>query len=150
MNIRPATLKDIPKMVGLLQELFLLEPDFPFVAPIHERGLGILLQASGCRGLVHVDPHSDALLGMLTLQPHISSGFGCKDAVLEDFIVTKSKRGLGIGSKLMEAARREALRMGYTRLRLAVDCENLQAKQFYDGKGWKPGRMTSYYFEIQQ
>jgi GNAT superfamily N-acetyltransferase len=150
MIIRTAIPDDIPQMVELLGELYALEPDFSFDRTTHARGLAILLQERGCLTLVCSENQTTKLDGMVTLQPHISSGFGCKEAVLEDLIVRESMRGKGIGTLLLVNAYCEAERMGYNRMRLAVDCDNLKAKRFYEAKGWRPGRMTSYYFDIQQ
>ncbi|HSQ42200.1 MAG TPA: GNAT family N-acetyltransferase [Fibrobacteraceae bacterium] len=149
MPIRLATKSDIPAMVDLLAELFLLEPDFHFQADIHARGFDLLMDSPMAKILVY-ESREGTIDGMVTFQPHISTAFGCQDAILEDLVVRKEKRSVGIGSKLLEGAEKFAWKTGFKRLRLSVDMENTPAQHFYESKGWKTGRMLNWYRVLRE
>lgn len=150
MLIRPARSADIPQLVGLLAELYQLEPDFPIAPALQAQGLALLLENPQCAVLVAVaDPDSE-ILAMATLQPHISTGFGCKDAIFEDFVVKKGQHAQGIGSRLLQAVEQQAVNMGFQRMRLAADPDNHSALEFYKKRGWNLGRMVSCYRALQQ
>lgn len=145
MMIRNATREDVPAMVGLLGELFALEPDFPFRPDLHIHGLNLLLNTTGALALVATPATSHEPIAMITLQPHISTGFGIVDGIVEDFVVSGKYRGQGIGSQLLERLEATAKVSGYTRLRLYADRENTTALEFYQRKQWNLGRMTGLY-----
>ena len=145
MPIRFAKHEDIPQMVDLLIELFSLEPDFPIHPANHAAGLQLLLGNSRSSILVASEDSAPELLGMVSLQPHISTGFGCKDAILEDLVVKRAFRGKGWGTLLLKSAEQEARNLGFQRLRLVTDSSNAPALDFYRKHGWSQGRMTSFY-----
>jgi len=146
MTIRAAKFEDVPSMVELLQELFALEPDFPYRPDLHTQGLELLLSHSETS--VFVAEKNGMLAGMVTLQPHISTGFGCKDAILEDLVVRSSFRSQGLGSALLNTAVQQAKAKGYKRLRLMADRGNSHALGFYEKHGWYQGNMVNLYCEI--
>lgn len=150
MPIRSARTNDIPQMVELLSELFALEPDFPFDPIVHARGLELLLAHSRSSILVFSRESGSKLLGMVSLQPHISTAFGCKDAILEDLVVRKEYRGKGVGTQLLARAELEARSLGFQRMRLAADTSNSSALAFYQKHGWTRGRMVNLYRELTQ
>ena len=150
MPIRNARTEDIPQLVELLQELFALEPDFPIDPAAHSRGLTLLLSNSRSAVLVHSTESGRQLLGMVTLQPHVSTAFGCRDAILEDLVVRKEYRRKGIGSNLLKQAELEAVILGFERMRLVADPDNKPALSFYRKFGWTQGRMVSLYRDLPQ
>lgn len=150
MPIRNARKEDIPQMVELLLELFSMEQDFPLSPVLHSKGLELLLGNSKSSVLVFSSESGKVLLGMVTLQPHISTAFGCRDAILEDLVVRREFRRRGIGTQLLRRAELEAGVMGYQRLRLAKDLGNKSALSFYLKEGWSQGRMVSLYRDLTQ
>lgn len=132
-------------MVGLLGELFALEPDFPFRPDLHIQGLNLLLKTPGALALVATTDSSHEPIAMITLQPHISTGFGIVDGIVEDFVVSQVYRGQGIGTQLLAKLESTAKVSGYTRLRLYADRDNTTALNFYQQKQWNLGRMTGLY-----
>lgn len=132
-------------MVELLGELFALEPDFPFQPDLHQNGLNLLLNTHGALILVATPDNSREPIAMITLQPHISTGFGTIDGIVEDFVVSREYRGQGIGSQLLARLEATAKASGYSRLRLFADRENTTAMEFYQRKQWILGRMTGLY-----
>ncbi len=150
MPIRNARKEDIPQMVELLMELFALEPDFPIDPVLHSRGLELLMGSSKASILVFSTESGKLLLGMVTLQPHISTAFGCRDAILEDLVVRKEYRRKGIGKQLIQRIELEATSMGFQRLRLAAEPGNIAALSFYLKAGWTKGRMVNFYRDLTQ
>lgn len=141
--IRNAIPTDIPVLVDLLAELFSLEPDFPIVKSAQLQGLTLLFQESNA--YIFVAEYHGKVVGMVTLQSHISTGFGVRDLLLEDLVVTQALRGQGIGTRLLQAAENAAKEIGCQRLRLSADEHNTPTTVFYAQHGWKPGRMRSWY-----
>lgn len=150
MPIRNARKEDIPQMVELLLELFALEPDFPLDPILHAKGLELLLSQPKCSVLVFSTDSGKRLVGMVTIQPHISTGFGCRDAILEDLVVRREFRRKGFGGQLLRRAELEAGSLGFQRMRLAADPENESALAFYRKAGWSQGRMVNLYRDIPQ
>lgn len=146
MQIRQATHSDIMPMVELLQELFALESDFSFSPNRHAQGLSLLLCTPNA--MAWVAEKQNQIIAMITLQPHISSAFGQMDGILEDFVVRCTFRQQGIGSALMEHAKKNARQLGYTRLRLYADQSNETALHFYQSKQWTLGHMISLYCNL--
>jgi len=141
--IRKALAADIPVMADLLAELFSLEPDFPIVKTAQLQGLTLLLQEPNA--FVFVAESLGQVVGMVSLQSHISTGFGVRDLLLEDLVVTHTLRGQGIGTMLLQTAEKTAKEIGCLRLRLSADEHNTPTTVFYAQHGWKPGRMRSWY-----
>lgn len=148
MTLRPATLNDLPDMVTLLEELFALEPDFVFQPEVHSQGLALLLAEPRARALLATRAYDGKVVGMITLQPHISTGFGQIDGIIEDLVVSQRYRGQGIGGLLLLQMETWAREQGYARLRLAADHENTTAWNFYRKHGWNSGRMVSFYRDL--
>ena len=147
MVIRSALDSDIPALCGLLAELYALEKDFKIDPSLQAKGLELLLKESSCAVLVA--QREEKILGMASLQPHISTAFGCQDLVLEDLVVGSPYRGKGLGHALLQAAEAKAKEMGFQRLRLAADLFNERALLFYERYGWQRGRMVTYYRVLQ-
>ncbi len=142
MVIRSALDSDIPALCGLLAELYALEKDFKIDPSLQAKGLELLLKESSCAVLVA--QREEKILGMASLQPHISTAFGC-----QDLVVSAPCRGKGFGHALLQAAEAKAKEMGFQRLRLAADLFNERALLFYERYGWQRGRMVTYYRVLQ-
>ena len=91
---------------------------------------------------VAVDPGSGRVVGMATVQFVISTAEGAPSGWVEDVIVTASRRGCGIGGRLLEALALACVRRGVTRLQLLADRHNRLALKFYAGRGYQRTRMT--------
>ncbi|MFA5206404.1 MAG: GNAT family N-acetyltransferase [Lentisphaeria bacterium] len=145
IRIRRATLRDLGAMTALLAELFSLEPDFAIYPDRQARGLRLLLKAART-GTANVtvaeDQASGRVVGMATVQTVISTAEGAPSGWVEDVVVTASRRGCGIGGRLLAALAAWAERHGVTRLQLLADRDNRAALDFYAGHGWQHTRMT--------
>lgn len=61
-----------------------------------------------------------------------------RQAILWRMAVAPDRRRMGIGSALLEACEREAAEQGFLKLGLLVKRGNLEAKAFYEARGWTP------------
>lgn len=139
--IRPGRRKDLESLVRLLGQLFALEPDFAFDPQKQREGLRLMLTADSTRR-VWVAVLGTRVAGMCTAQVVISTAEGGRAAVIEDVIVDRGYRRLGIGQALLAAVERWARRRGIRRLQLLADRQNFVALNFYSKHGWLPTRMV--------
>jgi GNAT superfamily N-acetyltransferase len=145
IRIRRATLGDLGAMTALLAELFSMEPDFPIRPDLQARGLRLLLKTARAGTAcikVAADRDSGQVVGMATVQTVISTAEGAPSGWVEDVVVTASRRGGGIGSRLLAAITAWAQTHGVTRLQLLADRDNRPALKFYASRGWQGTRMT--------
>ncbi len=144
-GIRAATPEDIPAMVALLRQLFAIEDDFAFDAPVQARGLALVLATPGAAGFVAVQDGPEAggqVRGMATAQLLVSTARGGPVATIEDVVVDQAARGQGLGRALLEAATAWARAQGALRVQLLADRENAEALDFYDRLGFGRTRMV--------
>lgn len=144
IRIRRATLGDLGAMTALLAELFSLEPDFAIRPDLQARGLRLLLKAARAGTAcikVAEDRDSGRVVGMATVQTVISTAEGAPSGWVEDVVVTASRRGCGIGGRLLAAITAWAHKHGVPRLQLLADHDNQAALKFYIDRGWQRTRM---------
>jgi ribosomal protein S18 acetylase RimI-like enzyme len=136
VKIRRATTKDIPELLVLLRELFSIEKDFTFRSEVQERGLMTILDDQNALVLAAVDEGNGRVVGMLTVQRHISTAEGGYVGVLEDMVIRVEYRGRGIARLLMNEALQWSRRNFFRRLQLVADRDNAPALEFYRKGGW--------------
>jgi ribosomal protein S18 acetylase RimI-like enzyme len=139
-RIRAATPEDIPAMVALLRQLFAIEDDFAFDAPVQARGLALVLATPGAAGFVA--ERDGQVLGMATAQLLVSTARGGPVATIEDVVVDSAARGGGLGRALLAAAEAWARAQGALRVQLLADRENAAALDFYARIGFGRTRMA--------
>jgi GNAT superfamily N-acetyltransferase len=76
-------------------------------------------------------------LGMSLYFYNYSSWRGRLGVYIQDLVVERHARGLGIGGLLVRETARRAKRRGATHLRLSVEHDNRAAHKFYDSLGVK-------------
>lgn len=140
VRIRIACAPDLDAMVGLIEQLFALEPDYGFDAAKVRRGLGLLLNNEETAALWVAEQDGHAV-GMCTAQIVISTSEGGRVAWVEDVVVRHDLRGSGIGHRLLDAVSTWAMRHGISRLQLLADTENAAALNFYRRLDWQTTRM---------
>jgi GNAT superfamily N-acetyltransferase len=87
-------------------------------------------------------------LGITHLYPSYSSVSMQPIWILNDLFVVEKARRLGIGARLLMAAREHAVQAGAVRLVLATAVENLGAQALYERQGWQ--KVTGcYHYEIE-
>jgi GNAT superfamily N-acetyltransferase len=140
--IRPAKLDDLEYLVQLLRQLFEIEADFTPCERRQHEGLRMLLADD--RSCVLVAELGGKVHGMCTAQMVISTAEGGYSAWVEDVVVRRSWRGVGIGRRLMEGIAQWAQARGAKRMQLLADRDNKGALGFYEYLGWRPTQLTTW------
>jgi len=142
MKIRTATENDIPALAELLHELFAIETDFTPDFEIQSNGLALLLEQSN--SVIFVAEENENIIGMCTLQIHVSTAKGRKVGIVEDVVVDIAHRSKGIGSALLRTLEEWATTNQLARLQLLVDRDNHPAWGFYRRQGWQTTNLVSW------
>jgi ribosomal protein S18 acetylase RimI-like enzyme len=135
ITTRKAISSDIPALTALLKELFAVEQDFSFDEIRQGRGLRQMIDNQ--RGCLLVAAVDGRVVGMCSGQLTISTAEGGLALLIEDVVVAKQWRRIGIGKCLMNAIAEWARLMKVTRLQLLADRNNEQALNFYKNIGWQ-------------
>lgn len=133
--LRKAQPEDINSMVGLISLLFSVEKDFLIDEAKQRRGLEMFLEHPEGRYLL-VTEYQQKVIGMCSAQLLVSTAEGGWKAIVEDVVVAKEYRGLGIGRKMISALEEWAVSQGVKRLDLLADCNNSSGLKFYDKMHW--------------
>ena len=131
--LRPARREDCARLIELVHELAVYEraPDAVTVSPaaFEEAGFG---PAPIWEAVVAEE--GGILVGFALWYVRFSTWTG-RRLYLEDIVVTRARRGEGIGRRLFEAALAEAKRRGYTGMTWQMLEWNDPARRFYDRFG---------------
>ncbi|HEX9897198.1 MAG TPA: GNAT family N-acetyltransferase [Dehalococcoidales bacterium] len=109
MNIRKATLSDETEVFDLLRKL--LSPQATDSSRIHTPVSSRIFHeiiTDESKGTVIVAEEDGKLVGVITLSYPIAIRCVGKYTCIEEFIVSETMRGRGVGSQLLEAALNEA------------------------------------------
>jgi GNAT superfamily N-acetyltransferase len=134
-RIEPATLADVAPMVRLLTELFAIEIDFSPNEQRQTAGLTLMLADTKNRHIL-VARINDQVVGMATAQLVVSTAEGGLSAWVEDVIVDRNFRRIGIGSALLLGIKTWAIEAGAQRMQLLTESVNEHAKSFYLDNKW--------------
>lgn len=100
-----------------------------------------LLDLESQVGFILLVADNDELVGYLALCFGYTIEFGGRDAFVDELYVAEGERGRGLGSRLLQAAKEQATKLGVNALHLEVARANAAAKTFYSKLGFK-GRET--------
>lgn len=139
--VRTASTSDLGGMSNLLGELFSIEKDFTPDVRRQRRGLATLMESKQATLLVAVA--NEAIIGMCTLQPLISTAEGGTVGMVEDLVIAEPWRGKGIGRMLLEAIEERARAQQMSRLQLLMDIDNEPAGQFYGKQQWSRTQLVA-------
>jgi ribosomal protein S18 acetylase RimI-like enzyme len=142
MKIRIATREDVPAMAELLRQLFALEADFTADYPTQKQGLDLLLDRPNTA--IFVADIKGQVVGMCTMQIHVSTAKGREVGMVEDVVVDIGHRGKGVGSALLRTLEDWAGERGLARLQLLADRDNHPALGFYRRQGWHLTNLISW------
>jgi GNAT superfamily N-acetyltransferase len=137
ITVRPAGMQDIPRMVELLNDLFLLESDFTPDREKQRAGLICLVAGPEDLARVLVADGAGMIIGMASVQVLISTAEGGPVGMVEDVIVDRQHRGMGVGTVLLEHVVVWSKSKGLRRLQLLADVKNENAISFYEKRGWQ-------------
>jgi ribosomal protein S18 acetylase RimI-like enzyme len=141
IEITRASLRDLPRLVALLGELFSTELEFEPNALVQETGLRLLL-AEPADNFVFVARRDGQVVGMVSLLAQISTALGGRTYVLEDMIVTAAERDRGVGQQLLDHALAHADASDARRVTLLTDANNEGARRFYAQRGFTHSTMV--------
>jgi len=140
--VRKAELRDIDTMLQLLEHLLSLEGDYPMDVEKQKVGIRMIIESSFSD--FFVADLGGKLCGMCCLHRFISSVQGGYVGVVEDVVVSKECKGLGIGSRMMEYLEKYSSEIGLTRLQLQVDKDNAPAISMYKKHGWTQTKYVGF------
>ena len=140
MEVRLATLDDVPGLSGLLSVLFTQEAEFRPDPDAQASGLSLIL-GDPALGAILVAREQERLLGMVNLLYTVSTALGRRVALLEDMVVAPGARGRGIGHQLLTSAIAHARAAGSARITLLTDTDNVDAQRFYRRHGFAASPM---------
>jgi GNAT superfamily N-acetyltransferase len=141
MFIGKAVKADIPKLCGLLDELFSMEEEFCPEYKKQKTALEMILDNPHYGVIIVARDEQGESVGMVSLLYNVSTAFGGLAATLEDMIVSENYRGRGVGAELISAALKIALSDGIKRITLLTDDSNLSAQRFYKKQGFDESEM---------
>jgi GNAT superfamily N-acetyltransferase len=125
-----ATLEDVPELVEMLLTLFEQEEEFKPCPERHRCALEMIV-SNPERGRILVARRQRRVIGMVSLLDTVSTAEGGIAVLLEDFVVTPSSRGQGVGTTLMQAALAYCKDRRVVRITLLTDRDNARAQRFY-------------------
>jgi N-acetylglutamate synthase-like GNAT family acetyltransferase len=143
MQLRKATIGDIPELCELLNYLFEQEKEFKPNTKIQSEGLSNIISNSDV-GVIVIAIDSNNIIGMVNILYTISTALGSRVAILEDMVVSPKYRGTGVGSKLLNFSLNLAENNGCKRITLLTDYDNDGAHRFYQQHGFIRSSMVVF------
>lgn len=141
IRIEQATIEHIPQMADLLAVLFSEEAEFRPDREKQIRALRMIVSAPE-RGNIFVATEEDEVVGMTSLLFTVSTAQGAPACWLEDMVIRPDRRGMGIGTRLLEHAVAYAKSHGFTRITLLTDRTSEKSIQFYQRHGFERSEMV--------
>jgi len=142
-EISPATLADLPQLVGLLTILFTHEAELIPDPAKQERALQLIL-AQPEQGRIYCAREGGLVLGMVSLLFTVSTAEGGRSAWLEDMVIHPDHRNRGLGEQLIRHALQDGQKLGCKRVTLLTDGINEGARRFYERMGFRLSEMVPY------
>lgn len=139
-RVEPATLEDLPELVGLVMDLFARSGDFSPDRDIQERGLQLILEQPN-RGRIFVLRNDAQIFGMVNLLFTISTACGGFVVLMEDVIVHPDHRGQGYGTQLLEHVIEFAGQKNFKRITLLTDKMSAESQKFFLRHGFDYSNM---------
>lgn len=137
LDIRPATVQDLPAILTLYSELDQAYGDLPGKCPVDYDGLWRQV-AADTRQLVLVAESGSAIVGTVTvvIVPNLGH-HGQPWAAVENVVVRRNCRGCGFGTALLAEAGRIARSYNCYKLTLTTNLQRREAHEFYRRLGWQ-------------
>jgi ribosomal protein S18 acetylase RimI-like enzyme len=133
-DIRPATVADVPALVGLMAE-FYAEAGFPLPAGPAAQAFETLLTDTRL-GAVWLAESSGTPVGHIVLTVCFSMEYGGLRGFIDDLYVQPAARGQGVAAGLLGAARDGAVARGVRSLHVEVGSDNDAARRLYERAGY--------------
>jgi ribosomal protein S18 acetylase RimI-like enzyme len=129
LKIRRAILSDVPEITACVEDAYtpyiqrIGKPPAPMLEDYTEAVKGKMVWV--------VEGLRSEILGVLVLVSE--AGY----LLVENIAIKPGYQGRGYGRKLMEFSESEAIRMGYTLMRLYTNVKMVEDQAFYEHLGWK-------------
>lgn len=132
---------EAPKMLNKLQELVALDNNRhsylnTFVAKLDEEIVGIIVLYDGKTGRELDRKLEKMIFDQNGVSIQIDVEAYDHEFYVDTLCVARSKRGLGLGTKMLQFAEQEAERRGYNILSLNVEVEKTKARALYNKLGF--------------
>jgi ribosomal protein S18 acetylase RimI-like enzyme len=147
IQIREATLADIPQLCDLLTLLFAQEADF---TPNDERqatGLRLILEQPQV-GRIYCATRDGSVVGMVSILYTVSTAEGGRAAWLEDLVVHPDWRSHQVGTRLLQTAIEKTRAAGCRQITLLTDADNNRAIEFYRRAGFARSAMIPFRLKL--
>lgn len=139
LHLDRACTADAGDMADLLNEIIDVGGTTAFLHPLNRADILSWMENAGKRGLGHVARDANGtLLGFQWLDPHPS--LGPEVAQIASFVKI-GETGLGIGSKLFDATRLAAMRLGYDWIDATIRADNESGLTYYQSRGFETYRV---------
>jgi ribosomal protein S18 acetylase RimI-like enzyme len=135
--------KDIQSLELLLKELFEQEKEFKYQKGLHTKALKKILKDKKL-GRIFVYKIEDKIVAMVSLLFSYSTAYGAKVGTLEDMIVSREFRGIGVGNALLDHVMSYVKKKKLKRLTLLTDNDNKVAHKMYKKFGMKKSDMVAF------
>ncbi|MDY6934921.1 MAG: GNAT family N-acetyltransferase, partial [Spirochaetota bacterium] len=109
----------------------------------HREGLTLLLNKQN--SLILIAEYNYLVVGMVTLQEHISTAAGGTIGIVEDMVIDENFRRKGIGKMLISSIESMAIHKGYKRIQLMADNNNVSAMKFYTKQNWSRTNLIAFF-----
>lgn len=147
IRISEAMTRDIPELVELIHQLFVLETDFQIDQKNQINGLNMLLNRND-RCVIIKASTDEKLIGMVTGQLVISTSAGGFSILIEDMIVLPDYRDQGVGHSLLLRLEEWGKNHSASRAQLVADRRNTPAQIFYEKMGFSKSAMEGWYKKL--
>jgi GNAT superfamily N-acetyltransferase len=135
IQVIQATPGDLPVLEGLIGELF--------EAMVEPPAGGLRDAVANCRALVADPTHGvlvarigGVVVGMLNFTTRRTIAHARPSALIDELVVSRSHRGRGVGSRLVEEAADRARALGCEELEVSTESSNSKARAFYINCGF--------------
>jgi ribosomal protein S18 acetylase RimI-like enzyme len=134
VEVRPAVAADVPALLDLYEQLAVGSGPELSLAEAEEIFAGIAAQPDRTLLTATVDGAVAGTVDLVVVRPSLTHG-GRPWAALENVVVGRDFRRLGVGRALMEEAARRAREAGCHRLQLISRVQRAEAHAFYEAIG---------------
>jgi GNAT superfamily N-acetyltransferase len=135
--VRQAQLPDVPVLCTLVRQYWRFEK----IAGFDEQRVGALLSlmlAEPRHGSLWLAVEGEVAVGYLIAVHLLSLEKGGAVAEIDEFYVSESHRGKGIGAAMLAAAEQSLLQRGFRNVALQLGRTNQAARDFYSARGYAP------------
>lgn len=136
IQIQPCQMEDLPGIQNLLKQLEEVTHSAPSIDLSQLKQMHIEMQKAPQFYLNLVCKVDGKIAGFISLVFYKTFFHKGGTALINELIIDKNYRGLGLGKKLIEQARQEALSRKMDEMEVGAENNNLNAQQFYRACGF--------------